>query len=200
MLRTKVTLLAFAILVSMSVVAWAAPADAPVSQPPTPPPADTQQVNYFVNANTGAPDGTVQLTNPGTSGGATICALIYVFRPDEEMAECCGCTLSHDDLRTLSINNDLTSNPLTGNASTLNNGTIKVVSSVFSGTCDPRAITPTPSTRGWTTHILSASTITEEENLDATLSGGEKMLLQQGCKAIVLEGSGHGICTCGSGS
>jgi len=66
-------------------------------------------VNYFVNANTpGAPDGTVRLTNPGTSG-ATVWADIYVFYPDEEMSECRSCSLTPDGLRTLSINDDLTS-------------------------------------------------------------------------------------------
>jgi hypothetical protein len=34
------------------------------------PPPDTFKVNYFSNANTtGAPDGTVQITSPGTSPG-----------------------------------------------------------------------------------------------------------------------------------
>src|SRR5581483_7670997 len=108
-------------------------------------PADTLQVNYFVNANTaGLPDGTVQMTNPGTSG-ATICAMIYVFYPDEEMTECCGCTLTPDDLRTLSINYDLTANPLVGVKATT--GVIKIVSSAYTGVCDPRKLAPTPATR-----------------------------------------------------
>jgi len=160
-------------------------------------PADTLQVNYFVNANTsGLPDGTVQMTNPGTSG-ATICAMIYVFYPDEEMTECCGCTLTPDDLRTLSINNDLTANPLVGIKAT--NGVIKVVSSKDTGGCDPRHLAPVPSTRDWATHVLVTG-VTEEEFLNATLSSAEVSQLQAGCSAIVLEGSGHGICSCGTGS
>jgi hypothetical protein len=168
------------------------------------PPADTLQVNYFVNANTaGVPDGTVQMTNPGTSGG-NVCAMIYVFYPDEEMTECCGCTLTPDDLRTLSINNDLTANPLVGVKAT--DGVIKVVSSKPSstGVCDPRTLAPIPATRDWATHILMPTTggfvVTEEEFLGATLSSAEVTSLQAGCSAIVLEGSGHGICTCGTGS
>jgi hypothetical protein len=166
-------------------------------------PADTLQVNYFVNANVaGAPDGTVQLTNPGTSGG-NVCAMIYVFEPDEEMAECCGCSLTPDDLRTLSINNDLTSNPLTGGV-LYGSGLIKIVSSTDTGSCDARKLTPTPSTRGWATHILGLTTggytITEGEFQNSSLSTVEANSLMKGCSAIVLEGSGHGVCSCGSGA
>jgi len=185
------TLFAVAILASLSVgLTWAA---LPVQ--------DTLSVNYFVNAHTSngtsdvtsAPDGTVQLTNPGTSG-VTVWADIYVFYPDEEMSECCSCSLTPDDLRTLSINGDLTSNPLT--STPLTSGIIKIVSSSSS---DPRTIKPVPSVRAWGTHILNTG-ITETEFQAATLSNAEVGSLQKGCSAIVLEGSGHGICSCGSGS
>jgi len=191
-LTTRTLLRIVVILASLSVVGLAFGQE----------PADTLQVNYFVNANTsGLPDGTVQMTNPGTSG-ATICAMIYVFYPDEEMSECCGCTLTPDDLRTLSINTNLTSNPLTGTVPV--NGVIKVVSSKDTAGCDPRHLAPVPSTRDWGTHVLTPSTggwaVTEEEFLNATLSSAEVSQLQAGCSAIVLEGSGHGICSCGTGS
>jgi len=163
---------------------------------------DTLNVNYFTNANTsGAPDGTVQLTNPGTYNGGNICAEIYVFYPDEEMAACCGCTLSPDDLRTLSINKDITSNPLTGVVPT--NGVIKVVSNTTANGCDPRHLSPVAAVRAWGTHVLSPSTggfaITETEFQNATLSAGETAGLAAQCSAIYLDGSGHGICSCGTG-
>jgi hypothetical protein len=161
------------------------------------------EVNYFANANTAAPDGTVELTNPGTAGAATICAMIYVFEPDEEMAECCGCSLTANDLRTLSVNTNLTANPLTGGV-LVGSGTISIVSATDTGTCNPTTVTPTPQTLDWGTHILSVSTggyvITETAFQNATLSAAELSDLEAGCKAIVLEGSGHGICTCGTGS
>src|SRR5574342_106037 len=51
-------------------------------------------VNYYANANTGGPDATVRITNPGTAGAPSpsgdLCALIYVFSADQQMAECCG--------------------------------------------------------------------------------------------------------------
>ncbi len=196
MIRTTLlTLLVVAICASVPV--WAANAV-----------NDTLQVNYYSNANTsGLPDGTVRITNPGTYnvGGvaANICAMIYVFTPDEQMAECCGCTATPNDLRTLSINTDLTKNPLTSTIPV--NGVIKIVSSApgSGGVCDPRTLAATPALRAWATHIQTLSTggsaVTEEEFAAASLSAGEVSMLQGGCSAIVLEGSGHGICTCGTG-
>src|SRR3984885_13536729 len=110
-------------------------------------------VDYFSNANTsGAPDGTVRIINPGTSGG-NLCADIYVFDTNEEMSECCSCTTTPDSLLTLSVNNDLTSNPLTGVV--LNTGVIKIVSAATSGGLCPVPTVPSPvaTLREWTTHI-----------------------------------------------
>jgi hypothetical protein len=166
----------------------------------TTPTADTLKVDYFSNANTGgAPDATVRLDNPGTSGG-NICAAIYVFDAAQEMSECCSCLLTPDGLRTLSVNGDLTSNPLTG--VTLNTGVIKLVSTVDNGACPayPYSITPTPALRGWVTHIENNTfALTETNAADATLSSNEVNRLQAQCKAIWLDGSGKGKCSCGTG-
>jgi hypothetical protein len=199
-MRTKLfTIFAVTILASLSMGLMSG---ADSNAAPAPPVQDTLSVNYFTNANMdGAPDGTVELTNPGTSGGS-VCANIYVFYPDEEMTECCSCSLSPDGLRTLSINNDLTSNPLVGIKATT--GLIKVVSSVNTGSCGTgTTITPTPSVRAWGTHILGLSTggytITEEEFQSANLGNKEISSLIAGCNAIHSVGSGSGICSCGSG-
>src|SRR5215469_1391867 len=89
--------------------------------------ADTLKVDYFANANTaGAPDGTVRLSDPGTYAGGNVCASIFVFDPNQEMSECCSCRLTPDGLRTLSVNSDITGNPLTGVV--LTTGLVKVVS------------------------------------------------------------------------
>jgi hypothetical protein len=159
------------------------------------PPADTLKVDYFANANSGAPDGTQRLTNPGTSGG-NVWAAIYVFDPRQEMSECCACLLTPDGLRTLSINKDLTSNPLTG-PPLLSTGLIKIVSSSSS---NPAKLAPVAAVRGWGTHIQDATFAeTETAAQDATLSLSEEWRLNDGCSAIHLDGSGHGICSCGSG-
>ena len=167
----------------------------------TPPPADTFKVNYFSNAHTaGAPDGTVYLSNPGTSGG-TICAMVYVINPSQELLECCGCAITPDGLRTLSINNNLTSNPLT--PETLTSGTIKVISSAGAPTCNPGKPVPTPAIRAWATHIQPPTGfgpfVTETEFLDATLSSYEITHVSNLCKSIQANGSGYGVCSCGVG-
>src|SRR5579872_5539845 len=165
----------------------------------TPPPADTLKVDYFANANSGSPDATLRITNPGTSGTG-LCAAIFVFDPMQEMSECCSCYVSPDGLRTLSVNGDLTSNPLTG--VTLHTGAIKIVSTRANGTtCPaPTALYPTPAIRAWATHIQNANfAITETASQDATLSYTEQVLLQNECHAIHLDGSGKGICSCGTG-
>lgn len=158
-------------------------------------PAGTLNVDYFSNANTsGAPDATVHIVNPGTTFN-TICADVYVFDDSQEMSECCSCSLSPDSIRTLSVNTDLTSNPLTGK--TLSHGAIKIVSA----TCgDPAKINPVPTLRSWATHIQTSNfTITEGESQASGLSAGEITQLDNECGAIELDGSGSGICTCGTG-
>jgi len=164
-------------------------------QPQTAPAADTLKIDYFSNANTsGAPDGTLRITNPGTSGG-NLCANIYVFDPNEEMSECCSCLTTPDGLLTLSINNDITGNPLTG--VTLSTGVIKIVSSLpHSGTCPlPVNMTPTAALRSWVTHIQNSNfTITEDSSSDATLSSSEQNALQSQCNSIKKVGSGKGVC------
>jgi len=166
----------------------------------TTPVTDTLKVDYFSNANTaGAPDATLRLDNPGTSGG-NICAAIYVFDAQQEMSECCSCLLTPDGLRTLSVNADLTSNPLTG--VTLNTGVIKLVSTTVPGACPayPFSITPTPALRAWVTHIENKNfAVTETNAADATLSANEVTRLQAQCRAIWLDGSGAGQCSCGTG-
>jgi hypothetical protein len=160
-------------------------------------------VNYFANNGVaGAPDAAVRVTNPGTSNG-NLCAMVYVFDNDQQMSECCGCITTPDGLRTFSVSKDLTSNPLTGAIS--NNGDIKIVSAAINNSpCDPTAnITPEYNLRAWGTHIQNkvsgAFPITETAFQDATLSAGELANLQADCFFINRLGSGHGLCTCGSG-
>jgi hypothetical protein len=162
---------------------------------------DSLKVDYFANANTtSAPDATLRLDNPGTAGGS-VCANLYVFDVFQEMSECCSCYISPDGLRTLSINNDLTANPLTGKQ--LTTGVIKIVSNVARSTvCPlPRNMTPVSGgVRGWATHIQNASfTETETGSLDATMNVAEESRLNAECNSIALTGSGSGVCTCGTG-
>jgi len=162
-------------------------------------PTDLQKVNYFSNANTaGAPDGTVEITNPG-SGVGNLCAQIYVFDPFQELSECCACEVTPNGLRTLSVNTDLTSNPLTG--VTLSRGEVSIVSGVVppGGVCSPLNTIVYPTIRAWGTHIQNGNfAVTETEYSDRQLGTWNDNLLID-CYAIAITGSGHGVCSCGSG-
>jgi len=166
--------------------------------------SDNFLINYYANANTtGAPDGTVRIDNPGLTY-TDLCAMIYVFTPDQQMAECCGCRNSHNNLRTLSVNANLASNPLTG--VTQKAGAIKIVSAALNGAaCDPTSnVTPTSDLRAWATHIQnqvgSSYPITETEFSNTPLGATELANLQAQCAFIGILGSGHGVCSCGTGS
>jgi hypothetical protein len=173
---------------------------------------DVYTVDYYSNANTtGAEDATVRVINPGTTSDSAseaddVCALIYVFDANQEMSECCGCRITPNGLLTLSVNNNLTSNPLLG--SRLHTGVIKIVSSQDPKDddvtpCDPTVIHPEPTLRAWATHIQNkvgtAFPETEGESQAATLGVGEQTDLAEDCKVLEELGSGAGICTCPPG-
>jgi hypothetical protein len=128
-------------------------------------------------------------TDPDPTG--TLCALIYVFSADQQLAECCGCPVTPNGLLTLSVTHDLTSNSLTGD--TLHTGVIKILSSIGeephdavhveeigeTGICDPAAPhlptapTTTTSTSTTTTSTTSAgSTSTTARSTTSTTSAG----------------------------
>jgi len=164
---------------------------------------DVFKINYFSNANTpGAPDATLRIDNPGLTYG-NLCAMIYVFAADQQLSECCGCVETHNGLRTLSVNRDLNSNPLTGVF--LHEGVIKIVSAAVNNSpCDPTSnVTPTANLRAWVTHIQNkvgtAYPVTETESSDSTLGATELANLQAQCAFVNILGSGHGICSCGYG-
>jgi hypothetical protein len=167
---------------------------------------DVFKVNYFANNVAAAPDATVRIDNPGLTYG-NLCAMVYVFDNDQQLTECCGCVETHNGLRTLSVKHDLTSNPLTGVIS--NNGVIKIVASAVNNSpCDPTAnVAPKANLRAWVTHIQNnvgsatspAYPITETESSDSTLGATELANLQAQCAFISILGSGHGVCTCGTG-
>jgi hypothetical protein len=163
---------------------------------------DVFRINYFSNNASPAPDATVRIDNPGLTYG-NLCAMIYVFDADQQLTECCGCVETHNGLRTLSVRSNLTSNPLTGVRSTT--GVIKIVSAAVNNSpCDPTTnVKPTANLRAWATHIQNAvgSTwpITETEFSDSTLGATELANLQAQCNFVNILGSGHGICSCGTG-
>ena len=137
-------------------------------------------------------------TSNGTSEGADLCALIYVFDANQQLSECCGCSITANALLTFSVDTNLVNNPLLGSA--LHTGVIKIVSSVKAAPCDPTKITPTETLRAWATHIQNkvgtAFPITEGESKVVTLGTGEQADLGEDCTVLEELGSGQGLCTC----
>jgi hypothetical protein len=162
------------------------------------------RVDYFSNANTaGAPDATLRFDNDGAAASANLCADLFIFDSNEEMSECCSCLETPDGLRTLSLNSDLTANPLTGVI--LSNGVIKIIAAApKSDTCPtPNKIllVPDGEIQGWSTHIQNGTFgLTEAASQVSYLSTNEQERLAQQCGAIRATGSGHGICSCGTGT
>jgi hypothetical protein len=153
-------------------------------------------VDYFSNAHAaGALDGTVRLINPGTTGDQ--CDDIFVFDSFQEMTECCSCFTTPDDLLTLSVNRDLTGNPLIGKL--VSTGSIVIIPvALIGGNCPvPTSLTSQPALREWGTHIQSGGSgfaVTEVEGQTAGLTAEQLTALTKQCTAITLVGSGSGIC------
>jgi len=153
-----------------------------------------------------------------------LCANIYVFTPDQQMAECCSCKVTPNGMQGFLVNADLAANPLVGTASFQHSGAIKIVSS-FGGGHRGAGLPPTVDTESsrpfcdagsdywpqgrleaWITHVrplgTPAFTVTEIDFQSAQLSWSEMKKLEQECYAIEADpskgglGSGHGTCTC----
>jgi hypothetical protein len=209
MLRTKpVIFVVLAVALALSGVAPAQAADDV---------APALGINYFDNANNPSlPDGTVRITTPhlrtpaitGTHG-MNQCALIYVLKPDQELAACCGCPLTPDQLLKLSVNKDLTANTYGAIGPS---GTIAIVPSFPN--CDPVGAPPVvncdpglppltgeglPAVTAWATHVQDSGLITEDDFDFETNEGTAATVaaLVADCASIEGNGSGAGVCTCG---
>jgi hypothetical protein len=188
----------------------------------------TYRLTYFSNAHTsGAPDAQVRIINPGASDTELntvtvpidLCAMIFVYRPDQEFAECCGCKVTPNGLITLSVNDDLTRNPT--HAGDLPTGVIKIVSTFTTTSTAPPGSSPecnpgdplwesARELRSWGTHIQDAGggsfqiteTALEGNDHSTTLLSGEELRLKTQCGFVVggvIAGAGQtgfGLCHC----
>jgi len=175
-------------------------------------------------------DALVHIVNVGNFADPTgnLCANIYVFDDDQELQECCSCALSPNSLKTISVINDLTSNPQF--SSPLGVGVIKIVTSGIeagvppfdcssggNGTAGTAGELGANVGRGLTAWINHAESIASnnpnfkpafgfvtstsvEEFRHAPLDGGELDQLVGLCQNIESHASGRGICSCGIGS
>jgi ribosome recycling factor len=157
--------------------------------------------SYFITGP-GMTDTTFRFTNPG-SDEPKLCAMTYVFDQDQQMAECCGCVISQDGLRTLSLNRDLISNPLTGTAPVTGSVLLVTADYVSNPSCNASSITPDGMAIAWATHVQtptpSTSVVSEETLSQTPLSATLSSALQAQCQFIQQLGSGQGICSCGTG-
>jgi hypothetical protein len=175
---------------------------------------DIYWVNYFANRNnTAGFDQAVNITNPGVQGSplsaneGELCANIYVFAADQQMTECCSCPITADGLLTLSLNSNLTGNPMTSVSPS--SGMIKLVSSSGTGgACDPTALSAVtgssnvePDLRAWESHLVQTTPgtlfTTETSFAPAPLGADEAAFLPYTCRFVQYLGSGKGVCTCG---
>jgi len=158
-------------------------------------------IGYFTQTTPDA-DAAIRITNTGSTG-QNLCAMVYVFDQDQQMAECCGCLISPDGLRTFSLQKDFLSNPLTGTSPVAGSVMIVPADPSSNPSCNAASITPWGLAVAWTTHLQNAQTnqpATTEEPLSFTpLSSTLSSALQAQCNFVQQLGSGHGICGCGTG-
>ena len=161
-------------------------------------------VSYYnlANARNSGTDGTVYIAHPGLVPG-DLCAMIYVFDSGEELNECCGCVISDSGLLTLSLMNDLTSNPLTGKQPVA--GTVEIVSSQLTGgQCNAGSPTPAGTLLGWEANVQPGTPgtfqVSEVPFHRSPLVPSEAQTLAGECSMLQQLGSGAGTCTCGTGN
>lgn len=161
------------------------------------------QVSGVAYFNTTSRDNILRLVNPTTQPGGRLCAMIYVFDAHEQMQECCGCPVTNDGLRVISTQLGLTANPLTGIVPL--EGAIELVSSLPNSTAPCNAAlsyTTTPVIHGFITHsggTFATDGVAEVALQDGEVGATELKSLQDRCKFIHTNGTGHGLCTCGVG-
>jgi len=163
---------------------------------------DLFSLGYYNLGPVGGPvsDNTLTIVNPGTTGGESTCANIYVFDSNQNMLACCSCPVSPNGLLTLSVKNNL----LNGSTK-VKSGVIEVVSScssLFDSTVVPDGPSvcsasapyyPSPELVGWLSHWYGVSPITEQALKHATLSCNELESLETGC-------AGVRACSCPAGT
>jgi hypothetical protein len=166
---------------------------------------------YFYGADSSAADETVTIVNPGiqstSSSLPTLCANIYVFDQGQELKECCSCPITANGTITLSVNNDLTSNPGNGLPFPNGQGNISIVPGTVpsTGFCDASNPVPAPDLTVWATHIgpstatAPAGAVVEAPASDLSLNGSNLTTFTNLCGFVEANQSGAGLCTCGTG-
>ena len=176
-------------------------------------PPEAFQVRYASNLTSA--DSVINLINTGTNGAplngpgfgpavGNICVNLYAFSPDEQLVSCCSCLVTPNGLASLSVDEDLISNTLTGVRP--NSVVVKLVNTGagtgFTGTTctNSAALAGGPAfplaggMRAFGTTVHGGNSLTETPFLQATLSAAELAGITNRCTNIVGNGSTFGIC------
>ena len=179
-------------------------------------PADVFQVRYASNLTSG--DSVINLTNNGFNGASlsgpgfgtavgNICVNVYAFSPDEQLVSCCSCLITPNGLVSLSVNNDLVANTLTGTRP--NSIVVKLVATgagpTFTGiACTNSAAQAGSATFPITTGMQAFATTLHQANTGfattetpfavASLSTSELASINGRCTNILGNGSTFGVC------
>jgi len=161
-----------------------------------------QVISYNTNVN---PPEAIHVVNTGQQGSpmssnhGTVCADVYVFDGNQEMAECCSCPITANGLLRLTLSaadqplvGALLNSPLTG--VTPADGVVKIVSD---SSCKETSPTPVPGLRAWLLSVGAGPQVLREEFAQATLQPDEQQFLGQACAFVQYLGSGRGVCHCG---
>ena len=175
-------------------------------------------VRYVRNLDRG--DSVINLTNSGARGaglaaGTTasttgaICVNVYAFSADDEMMNCCSCTVTPNGLLALSARRDFfTYPPLPKPPTSLIvklYATVPARNSCISSAYDG-SVLAAPGLHAWGTSIQVGAEgkpdpVTEAPFLVATLGPGERERLVSRCAILNANGSGYNVCsTCRLGS
>jgi hypothetical protein len=171
------------------------------------------QMRYASNLTAGT--AVINISNSGSRGGVTlqagttasvggsICVNVYAFDPQEEIVSCCSCPVTPNGLASLTVQQDLLSNTLTGITPT--SVVIKLLATApVGGTCNNSAAsvgseTPVSGLLAWGTTLHAATgvpafALTETPFTPARLDPSELARLQNTCGFIAAQGSGFGVC------
>lgn len=170
--------------------------------------------------------GNINMTNSGANGASlngpgfggavgNICANVYAFSPDEQLVSCCSCLITPNGLVSLSVDNDLLSNTLTGIIPSSVTVTIIPTLAGPGGTgtncTNSAALAGTPNfpfkdiaaadsglfawgTRLLKTPVANSFAVTEGPFLRSFVSPLELASLTNRCTNIIGNGSSFGIC------
>ena len=179
-------------------------------------PTDVFQITYASNLNVG--DSYINFTNSGATTNSNncpddgtfcgnvagmgtsqnLCINLYTFDPQEELIDCCTCSVTPNGLVSLSVIKSLISNPLTPAIPTA--VVVKAVASV--GTCNASQVGPLAhGLLGWATTLhkntstaAASYSVTETPFSQAAITAAELGHITSFCGFIQADGSNFGIC------